>query len=204
MGYETRANRIMALLRKTGTAQASRISELLQVSLVTVRKDLQRMEDEGLLHRTHGGAAIREMQTTQDPRMACMERIAAAAAEEIKAGDCVIMNAGNTTLLTARKLLGRKNISRLEHTAAQQNGAGLYCRQGSNADTYNRLISGEIPAAEAIGSIAVHLSGSDRQGQYQQHCQKQADKTNTEHRITSCIWFTEVLFAREAKNMQPV
>ena len=118
MGYETRANRIMALLRKTGTAQASRISELLQVSLVTVRKDLQRMEDEGLLHRTHGGAAIREVQTAQDPRMACMERIAAVAAEEIKAGDCVIMNAGNTTLLPARKLLGRKNITVITNSIA--------------------------------------------------------------------------------------
>lgn len=111
MGYETRANQIMALLRKSGTVPASRISELLQVSLVTVRKDLQRMEDQGLLRRTHGGAALREAQATQDPRMAAMERIAQRAAEEIRPGDCVIMNAGNTTLLTARKLIDRKNIT---------------------------------------------------------------------------------------------
>lgn len=111
MGYTARANQIMELLRKTGTVQASRISELLQVSLVTVRKDLQRMEDEGLLHRTHGGAAICGPQTPQDPRMNAMETIADAAARQIQEGDCVIMNAGNTTLLTARKLLGRKNIT---------------------------------------------------------------------------------------------
>lgn len=118
MGYETRANQIMALLRKTGTAQASSISELLQVSLVTVRKDLQRMEDEGLLRRIHGGAAIREVPTTPDPRMIAMERIAEVAAEQIKAGDCVIMNAGNTTLLTARKLLGRKDITIITNSIA--------------------------------------------------------------------------------------
>ena len=118
MGYETRANQIMTLLRKTGTAQASAISQLLQVSLVTVRKDLQRMEDEGLLYRTHGGAAIREVQTTQDPRTAAMERIAETAAEEIQAGDCVIMNAGNTTLMTARKLLGRKDITVITNSIA--------------------------------------------------------------------------------------
>lgn len=118
MGYETRANRIMALLRKTGTAQASSISQLLQVSLVTVRKDLQRMEDEGLLCRTHGGAAIREIQVPQDSRTASMDRIAQAAAEQIKAGDCVIMNAGNTTLLTARKLLGRKNLTIITNSIA--------------------------------------------------------------------------------------
>ena len=41
MGYTARANQIMELLRKAGAVQASYISECLQVSLVTVRKDLQ-------------------------------------------------------------------------------------------------------------------------------------------------------------------
>ena len=118
MGYETRANQIMALLRKSGTAQASELSERLQVSLVTVRKDLQRMEDEGLLRRIHGGAAIREAQTTPDHRMIIMDRIAEAAAAEIQQGDCVIMNAGNTTLMTARKLLGRKGITIITNSIA--------------------------------------------------------------------------------------
>lgn len=118
MGYATRSNRIMELLRKTGTVQASQVSEMLQVSLVTVRKDLQRMEDEGLLRRTHGGAALRGEEAVQDPRTEAMERIAAAAAAEIREGDCVIMNAGNTTLLTARKLLGRNNLTIITNSLA--------------------------------------------------------------------------------------
>ncbi len=118
MAYETRANQIMALLRQNGTVQASQISELLQVSLVTVRKDLQRMEDEGLLRRTHGGAAIRGMEANPDPRTKVMDRIAEAAAAQIHDGDCVIMNAGNTTLLTARKLLGRKNVTIITNSIA--------------------------------------------------------------------------------------
>jgi len=111
MGYTARANQIMELLRKTGTVQAAQISQLLQVSLVTVRKDLQRMEDEGLLRRTHGGAAIRGTEMPQDPRFGVMEQIAEAAAQQIRDGDCLIMNAGNTTLLIARKLLNRKNLT---------------------------------------------------------------------------------------------
>ena len=118
MGYESRANQIMELLRKNGTVQAAKLSQLLQVSLVTVRKDLQRMEDEGMLCRTHGGAAIRGAETAQDPRLNTMERIASAAAEEIREGDCVIMNAGNTPLLTARKLLGKKNITIITNSIA--------------------------------------------------------------------------------------
>ena len=117
MGHERRANQIMELLRKTGTVEAARISQLLQVSVVTIRKDLQRMEEEGLLRRTHGGAAIRSS-SCLDARMAAMERIAQRAAEEIQEGDCVIMNAGNTTLLTARKLANRKNITIITNSVA--------------------------------------------------------------------------------------
>lgn len=131
MGYETRANRIMELLRKTGTAEVAYISTLLKVSPVTVRKDLQRMEERGLLRRTHGGAALGNGKDARDPRMDAMEGIAQMAAAQIKEGDCVIMNAGHTTLLTARKLLGRKNLTIITNSIAiarelvQQNGIKL-------------------------------------------------------------------------------
>ena len=118
MGYETRANRIWELLRENGTVQAAELSRLLQVSAVTVRKDLQRMEEEGLLHRTHGGAALCSKPPAPDMRMVAMERIAQRAVEEIREGDCVIMNAGNTTLLTARKLRNRKNITIITNSVA--------------------------------------------------------------------------------------
>lgn len=116
MGYDVRAKQIMELLRKNGIVQAGELSALLQVSVVTIRKDLQKLEEEGLLHRTHGGAAIHG--AGPDVRMTAMEQIAQRAAEEIWEGDCVIMNAGNTTLLTARKLLGRKNITIITNSVA--------------------------------------------------------------------------------------
>jgi len=118
MGYKSRANRIMELLRQNGTVQAAQISHLLNVSLVTVRKDLQRMEDEGFLRRTHGGAVLCGVQAMPDPRQDAMERIAEAAARQIQDGDCVIMNAGKTTLLTARKLMGRKNLTIITNSMA--------------------------------------------------------------------------------------
>lgn len=118
MGYKSRANRIMELLRQNGTVQAAQLSHLLNVSLVTVRKDLQHMENEGLLRRTHGGAVLCGAQAMPDPRQDAMERIAEAAAGQIQDGDCVIMNAGKTTLLTARKLLGRKNLTIITNSMA--------------------------------------------------------------------------------------
>ena len=118
MGFETRANQIMELLRKSGTVQAPQLCALLQVSAVTIRKDLQRMEEEGLLRRTHGGAVLCDTSDAPDMRMVAMERIARRAAEEIQEGDCVILNAGNTTLLTARKLRNRKNITLITNSVA--------------------------------------------------------------------------------------
>lgn len=118
MGYEARARQILTLLEKSAVVQATEISELLRVSVVTVRKDLQRMENEGLLHRTHGGAALSSVQPGQGERLAVVERIASAAAAQVQAGDCVIMNAGNTTLFTARKLLGRRDITIITNSIA--------------------------------------------------------------------------------------
>ena len=118
MGYQSRANRILEYLQRNGMVQAPKLSDLLQVSLVTIRKDLQRMEDEGLLRRTHGGAVLLMGEAAPEPRFAAMERIAEAVAQEVKDGDCVLMNAGNTTLLTARKLLGRKNITIITNSIA--------------------------------------------------------------------------------------
>ena len=152
MAYETRANQIMELLHQKGTVQASQISQLLQVSLVTVRKDLQRMEDEGLLRRTHGGAAIRGNENHQDPRAATIERIAEAAAAQIHAGDCVIMNAGNTTLLTARKLLGRKDLTIITNSIAiarelvQQTGLSV------------------IPGTKAVASVEEAKKAAEKLG----------------------------------------
>lgn len=118
MGYGARANQIMTLLGKRGAVQAAELSELLRVSVVTVRKDLQRMEEEGLLRRTHGGAVLRGRESAPEARMEAMERIANRAVEEIRDGDCVILNAGNTTLLTARQLAGRKNLTIITNSTA--------------------------------------------------------------------------------------
>ena len=75
MGYTERSNQIMDLLRKNGTVQVFKLSEAMQTSVVTIRKDLQRMEEAGLLRRTHGGAvAIGEM--TVDSRREALDRIA--------------------------------------------------------------------------------------------------------------------------------
>ena len=53
-----RQQRITDILQENGIVQVSRLAEEFGVSELTIRRDLDQMEDEGLLKRTHGGATI--------------------------------------------------------------------------------------------------------------------------------------------------
>ena len=57
---EKRSLVILDSLRQTGSVSVENLSEQLGVSVVTIRKDLNVLEQQGLLQRTHGGAATIE------------------------------------------------------------------------------------------------------------------------------------------------
>ncbi|WNB90795.1 DeoR/GlpR family DNA-binding transcription regulator [Bacillus sp. NEB1478] len=56
MFSEERREKILELLKNEGRVLAKELSEALQVSIDSIRRDLSSMEDNGLLKRTHGGA----------------------------------------------------------------------------------------------------------------------------------------------------
>ena len=55
---EPRRQQILNLLEKAGTLNVNELAESIQVSLVTIRNDLDDLAKEGLLQRTFGGAAF--------------------------------------------------------------------------------------------------------------------------------------------------
>jgi DeoR/GlpR family transcriptional regulator of sugar metabolism len=55
---EPRRQQILKLLEETGTINVNELAERFQVSLVTIRNDLDDLEKEGLLQRTFGGAVF--------------------------------------------------------------------------------------------------------------------------------------------------
>lgn len=118
MGYPERSKQILELVKKCGSVQVAQLSQMLGVSVVTIRKDLQRMERECLLCRTHGGAAIHGEGDGTANQNASIHRIAEQAAAQICDGDCVIMNAGDTTLMIASKLQKRKDITLITNSIA--------------------------------------------------------------------------------------
>lgn len=85
------------------------------VSCVTIRSDLDAMEQKGLLHRTHGGATCPEKKSiarliskTINEFKDEKELIAKKASELIALGDTVIVDSGSTTVHISKYLSGRK------------------------------------------------------------------------------------------------
>jgi DeoR family fructose operon transcriptional repressor len=94
------------------------LSQALQVSEATIRRDLRLLEQRGVVQRTHGGA-IAPSNTGFEPTFLEKEdraaeekeRIGRTAADLIQDGETVILDAGTTTAQIAKALRGRKGLT---------------------------------------------------------------------------------------------
>jgi DeoR family fructose operon transcriptional repressor len=108
-----RHRKIIEIVRERQAVRVSRLSELLGVSEVTVRRDLEDLERRGLLERTHGGAISTRRLGAEPAYLEATRRsapekvsIGRAAAQLVHAGDTVFLNGGTTTLQVFRHLQG--------------------------------------------------------------------------------------------------
>lgn len=102
-----RRARILELLRGRGVVRAGELVDVLGVSEVTVRRDLARLERQGLLERTRGGAVPSggtSSVVVPPERPAEKRAIGRAAAALVRPGDTVFLNGGSTTLEVFRHL----------------------------------------------------------------------------------------------------
>ena len=98
-----RRARIVDLVKERRAVRVSALSEDLGVSGMTIRRDLERLEAEGVLVRTHGGAVLKRRMSEEtfyvERESASAEekrRIAAAAAALIEPGETVFLSSGTT------------------------------------------------------------------------------------------------------------
>lgn len=108
---EERQKRIEEYLLKTEFASLDELSEEVDVSVSTVRRDLGMLEQRGVLRRTHGGARLNQPKSDEfafaarDTHEADeKEAIARACAELIQPNQTVIMDAGTTVFHVAKHL----------------------------------------------------------------------------------------------------
>lgn len=106
-----RLQRIVDILEERGTIAVHFLAQRLGVTEQTIRRDLTRLEGEGRVVRSHGGVALSLPKVAESPFATRLgeaaeqkRRIGVVAAALIKPGDCVILDAGTTTLAIARAL----------------------------------------------------------------------------------------------------
>ncbi|MCK5207522.1 MAG: DeoR/GlpR transcriptional regulator, partial [Cyclobacteriaceae bacterium] len=97
-----RHNNILRLLSKDHETSVKILTEALNVSLVTIRQDLNFLEKEGLLRRIHGGAVLKDADDIANRLGVDYERklkIAKKAADFVSPGETVLIESGSVNAL---------------------------------------------------------------------------------------------------------
>ena len=117
-----RSEQILKFLLRTGTATIEEILAAVGSSSPSIRRDLGRLENRGLIRRIHGGATLVEPLLyepfrfdssflAREQRFASEKRrIGLAGAELIQPGETIGLSAGTTTTFVGRSLRHRENI----------------------------------------------------------------------------------------------
>ena len=113
-----RRERIQEYLAVHQIARIGDLCTLLGASEATIRRDLEWLEGEGMLERTHGGAILSQRVTAESEYLQRLQRnpdekrnIGTLAASLIEDGDLVFINSGTTTTQVLRQIRASASIS---------------------------------------------------------------------------------------------
>ncbi len=178
---EERRAILLRELNDTGYIQAAELAERLNISAITIRRDLTQLEEEGLCVRKRGGAVRSDQSVTlelpyQVKQHSCIaekRRIAEAAARMVSHGSTIILDAGSTTYALAL-LLSQKRITVVTNDlqiavklAANPNinlictggiaRANVYSLHGSQVESFIRSLRVDLTF---LGADAIHADGT--------------------------------------------
>lgn len=111
-----RRDRIVDFLRRHGAVTLQQLAQAMDASVSTLRRDLDALEADGMLDRTHGGALLRQQQySTFEPSPTAAAELSPrekraigyAAAADLQPGQSVIFDSGSTVMEAARAALAR-------------------------------------------------------------------------------------------------
>ena len=145
---------ILNRLSENGSVSVTDLARDLGFSEVTIRGDLRELEDKGWINRRWGGAAPavhRDILERQRMFPAQKNAIARAAAELVRDGDVIMIEAGTTTALIARYLTGKQDI----HIVTNSTLVFSYARM--NPHLQITMTGGDFrrPTESMVGPIAL-------------------------------------------------
>ena len=111
---EARQKNILQYVRKAGEVNSYDLVDEFKISIMTVRRDLEELEQKHLLKRTHGGACTLDYvkgskSLSKNIRM-CRDLISRYASSLIKDNDRIFIN-GSRTALKMLEYVGNKNVT---------------------------------------------------------------------------------------------
>ncbi|AYJ50604.1 DeoR/GlpR family DNA-binding transcription regulator [Rhodococcus sp. P1Y] len=151
--------KITAALRSEGAVKVVELAELLDVSEMTIRRDLDVLDDRELLRKVHGGAIARGNRGVEPPSTAKAARqhaekvaIGNAALGAVEDGMTIAVSAGTTTLELARLLRGRASIT------VVTNSISIFQELTGHPDEPNPIVyltgGSRTPSDALVGPIA--------------------------------------------------
>ena len=117
MNSNPRQLQLVDEVRSRQSASVEQLAEILGVTLQTVRRDIQKLANEGVLVRFHGGVRVPSatVENLAHPQRQVLNaegktRIARAVAQAVPNGCSLILNIGTTTEAVAHALLKHKGL----------------------------------------------------------------------------------------------
>lgn len=127
MSTISRRKSILAMLEKGEMIKTADLSGQLNVSVMTIRRDLNSLAEDGIITLTHGGAVLNrgalfehnmlyKQETLNDEK----HRIGEFCTRFVNEGDAVFIDTGSTALKVAEALADNKNLLVVSHSLAAQ------------------------------------------------------------------------------------
>jgi DeoR family fructose operon transcriptional repressor len=172
---------LLSELNENGYIQAAELAQKLNISPITIRRDLSRLEAEGLCIRKRGGAVRSAQSITlelpyqikQNSYIVEKKRIAEEAVKLVKPGNTIILDAGSTTyslahLLSQKRITVVTNDLQIAVKLASNPNINLVCTggsarlnvfslHGSQVDAFIRTLRVDITF---LGADAIHKDGT--------------------------------------------
>jgi DeoR/GlpR family transcriptional regulator of sugar metabolism len=113
-----RRNNILELVQEQKSVMVTDLSTRFNVTEETIRRDLEKLEKEGMIKRTYGGAVIKDSTQSDLPfkvretkNMEGKVRIGAKVAEFIEDGDSIMLDSSSTALYVAKSIKNKKRLT---------------------------------------------------------------------------------------------
>ena len=170
----TRHERIRELLLEHGSVRSDELVSQLDVSLMTVHRDLDALERQGWLRRSHGGATIERsvlyelnVRSRMVENLDAKKAIARAAAGLIERGDAIILDDSTTSLALVEAFGDAEpgtivtNFRKIIDVVAGTSDANLIALGGQYHSSYDSFFgSGTVDILSTLHADKVFVSSS--------------------------------------------